>query len=330
MDFRTEISVKPSSFKIGLKDSILTIGSCFTESIGKKFDEHAFQMSINPFGTTYHPLSIHRLINYAIDVEYPPEHTYLVNNGVQLNYNFNSNLRSVNSADLKKEIKESIESCHDFIKQCQVIMITYGTAWLFERTDTGEGVANCHKMPASHFTRRLTPAEEIVSSFKEMHRSMLSINPDIRIILTVSPVRHTKDTFPLNSVSKAVLRVACHQLANEVKNVEYFPAFEIMMDDLRDYRFYGPDMIHPNEVAEDYIWKIFKASFIEEKDVQLMDQWSEMIRRINHRAFNPLTKEHIAFLNATLSKLNELSESFPTEKYIKDIEIQLQDIKKHK
>lgn len=329
MDFRTEISLKPSSFKIGLKDPILAIGSCFAESIGKKFGEHAFQISINPFGTVYHPLSIHRLINYATYLEYPAEHTYLVNNDIQLNYNFHSNLRSLNSVDLKKEIKEVISSSHYFIKQCKALIITYGTAWLFERNDTGEGVANCHKMPASLFTRRLTLPEEIVSSFKEMHRSILSVNPGIKTILTVSPVRHTKDTLPLNSVSKAVLRLACHQLASELNHVEYFPAFEIMMDDLRDYRFYGPDMIHPNEVAENYIWNIFKNSFIGGNDARLMDQWGETMRRINHRVFNPLSKEHIAFLTVTISKLKELSSSFPADKYIKELENQLEEIKKY-
>lgn len=329
MDFRTEISVNPSSFKIGLKDSILTIGSCFAESVGRKFSDYKFQTLVNPFGTTYHPLSIHRLLHYSIFQEFPREHSYLVNEDVCLNYDFHSSLRSLTTADLKRQITEAIAGCHFFIKQCKVLVITYGTAWLYERCDNGEAVANCHKMPGSMFRRRLASTEEIVHSFREILGDLQTINPGIKVVLTVSPVRHTKDTFPLNNVSKSVLRIACHQLATEIPCIEYFPAFEIMMDDLRDYRYYSEDMIHPNSVALDYIWNIFKKTYFEKNTLHLLAQWDEIRERLGHHAFNPNTKKHMQFLNITIQKLRELNIHLPVTEEILELESNLNKLKNH-
>src|SRR5436190_23586193 len=148
MQFRTELQVTPSDLKIDIKDPVLTIGSCFADSIGQRFQDCKFQALVNPLGTTYHPLAIHKILKYAAYQEYPSPHTYLENNGVHLNYDFHSSSSHLQREALQSQLQESIASLHFFLKKCRIILITYGTGWLFERSDTGEPVANCHKMPA--------------------------------------------------------------------------------------------------------------------------------------------------------------------------------------
>ncbi|NOT73779.1 MAG: GSCFA domain-containing protein [Cyclobacteriaceae bacterium] len=305
MDFRTELTPKHSR-KINLKDPILTLGSCFSQSIGKKFTDFKFQTSINPFGTTYHPYAIHKLLSLAAKQKSPDQDTFLVNNDTHYNYDFHSAIHGTSLPSLKENIHSIITSAHQYLKSCSVIILTYGTAWSYKRTDNGNPVANCHKMPSHLFNKELIDSNDICISFKETYEILKNINPSLRIILTVSPVRHVNDTLELNSVSKSILRVACHRLSTENRDVEYFPAFEIMMDDLRDYRFYKSDLIHPTETAENYIWEKFIESYFDEPTKNFLDQWSQIQKAIHHRPFLPAGSAHQKFLHQTLSKLEEL------------------------
>ena len=306
MKFRTEIQPDKSTTPIQLKDPILTIGSCFADAIGKKLQEYKFKILVNPTGATYNPHSIHTQLEYIIHNQPMQEHTFLANNEIHLNYNFNSKVSALDRSKLNEQINEVTGSMHYFLKDARWIIITYGTAWVYVRKDTGEIVANCHKQPAALFDKELFTQKKILDSFDEFHKSLKAFNPNLNIIVTVSPVRHIKDSLSLNSVSKSVLRVACYTLAEQYPDVTYFPAYEIMLDDLRDYRFFESDLIHPSREAEQYIWEKFITAYFDEPTLAFVNSWRGILDDLNHKPFHPSTQTHQAFLHRLLSKLESV------------------------
>lgn len=304
--FRTELKVGPSPSQIHLKNGIFTQGSCFSDAIGHRLASHKLDACVNPFGVIYNPESIHKVLTYAVFNEAVPEHTYLRNQELFLNYDFHSEFAALAKDALAARLLNTIGSTHYALTKSDWLLLTYGTAWVYARSKTGEIVANCHKLPSAMFTKSLLTEEAIVSSFNSFYNNLKRINPKIRIILTVSPVRHLKDTLELNSVSKAVLRVACHQIASQYEDTEYFPAYEMMVDDLRDYRFYKADMLHPSEEAEDYIWEKFMERYFSPELKDFIQQWKTILSAIRHKPFYPQTAGHQQFLRETLKKLEEL------------------------
>lgn len=321
--FRTTWVTKPSGTRISLADRILTVGSCFSDAIGSRFTANKFSCKNNPFGTIYNPHSIHKAIRYSIVNKPITENTFVQRDDVFLNYDFHSAFSSMNLIHLQEQLKAAVAEIHSFLCGTQWIMITYGTAWVYERRDTKEVVANCHKMPQALFTKSLLTQKKIIDSFEDMYAALKSINPDIRILLTVSPVRHVKETLELNGVSKSVLRVACHTLAEQHPDVQYFPAYEIMMDDLRDYRFYKPDMIHPTSVAEEYIWQKFGEQYFDDKLKSFLLSWREIQSALAHKPFHPKSSSHQQFLSETLKKLEELKKIVNVDKEIDEIKKQM-------
>ncbi len=317
--FRTELIPTPSDVKITLNTPLLTIGSCFSEFIGNKLNENKFQVLANPFGTVYNPISIHGLLDMTIKKRYPDSHSYLQHKETHFNYHFHSKFFSASQDPLARQIEESINVSHGFIRKTKVLILTYGTSFVFERSDTKEIVSNCHKMPSSKFNKRLLSVEEIVSSYQELHEQIKKNLAVEKIVLTVSPVRHIKDSLELNNVSKSVLRIACQKLVTLFSDVEYFPSFEIMMDDLRDYRFYKADMIHPTDSAEDYIWEKFSNAYFDVPALLFLKSWGEIRKALSHKAFYPEGHSHQAFLHQTLSKLEEIGSLVSVEEEIKQI-----------
>lgn len=304
--FRTVLNAGVSTHTISLSDKILTLGSCFADAIGSRLVRSKVQTLANPFGVLYNPHSIHRLLQYTVFNEPVPEHTFLKHQDIYLNYDFHSELSALQKETLQHTLRNMIGSTHHFLKDAQWLLITYGTAWVYERLDTGEVVANCHKQPANQFQKSLLAHDTIVQSFDTIYRALKEFNPDIRIILTVSPVRHIKDTLELNSVSKSILRVACHSLQQAYTDVDYYPAYEMQLDDLRDYRFYKADMIHPTEQAEDYIWEQFAARYFDGSLKSFIEKWKHIQQALAHKAFHPSSDAHQKFLKDTLKKLEEL------------------------
>ncbi len=203
---------------------------------------------------------------------------------------------------------ETIGATHYFIQEATTIILTYGTAWVYERTDTGQIVANCHKLPAANFTRSLYSQKKFIESFDVFYAALKKINPFVQIILTVSPVRHIRDTLEMNMVSKSVLRLGCHSITDAYPDVEYFPSYEIMLDDLRDYRFYKSDMIHPSDEAEEYIWEFFVDRYFDSASKDFFRQWKKILTAISHRPFHPSSESHQHFLKETLNALGELKQ----------------------
>jgi len=312
-----------STHTLGLSDQILTIGSCFADSIGSRLEQNKINCCVNPFGVLYNPLSIHKAIRYSIFQESAARHTYVQHEGICLNYDFHSEISALHQEELEKRITQTVGATHYALSNASFIILTYGTAWGYERTDTGEVVANCHKQPTHLFQKRLLSPKEIIRSFEELCVNLKKFNPRIRIILTVSPVRHLKDTLELNAVSKATLRLVCHTLQAQFDDVEYFPAYEIVTDDLRDYRFYKVDMIHPTEQAEDYIWEMFIQRYGDQSLKNFLKEWKSIQAAVHHRPFHPGTTAHQKFLRQTLQRLEELKSIVNVEEEITRLNAQL-------
>ena len=312
-NFRTVVSPGSAPQNMAISDRILTIGSCFADAIGGRMHSNRLRVLANPFGNLYNPLSIHKALRYALFNELPPTHTFLEREGVWLNYDFHSEVSDLNQHNLSAKLKDVAGTAHYHLAHAEWLLITYGTAWIYERKETGEVVANCHKMPNILFTKSLLSTQEITDSFGALYHELKKFNPSVKIILTLSPVRHIKDTLELNGVSKAVVRTACHAIAESFTDVTYFPAYEIMMDDLRDYRFYKADMIHPTDVAEDYIWEKFGEKYFSQDLKTFLSQWNEIRHAINHRPFHPTSVAHQSFLKETLKRLESLKEMVDVE-----------------
>jgi hypothetical protein len=281
----------------------LTTGSCFADAIGERLIRYKFSALANPFGATYNPLSIHQSLADAIKRVKISDGSFVKNDDAYFNYNYHSQWASTSIDELKTTLSNLNNTVAGFLQTATTIMITYGTAWVYNRRDTNEVVANCHKIPSTGFQKHLLTEEQILSSFEKFYGSLRSYNKICRIILTVSPVRHIKDTLELNSLSKAILRTACHKMANSFGQVEYFPAYEIMMDDLRDYRFYKSDMIHPTEDAENYIWQRFAERYFDDATQSFLKNWDNILSALNHKPFQPTSAQHQRFLKETLEKL---------------------------
>lgn len=321
-NFRTEVIPTPSALRISLTDSILTIGSCFSDAIGSRLISNKVTALVNPFGTIYNPHSIHKVIQYAVSESNVTENSLVQRQDVFLHYDFHSQLSSLDEHELKERLKSIISNTHSFLRSAKWLIITYGTAWVYELIQTNDIVANCHKMPKSLFNKFLMTQKEILGSFEAMYTGLKVLNPGIRIILTVSPVRHIKETLELNSVSKSILRVACHTLTQQHTDVQYFPAYELVLDDLRDYRFYKSDMIHPSDVAEEYIWQKFGEQYFSEELKAFLVKWKDIRSALNHRPFHPGSSAHRKFVDETIKRLQELKD-------VVNVDEEISSLKKH-
>ena len=321
--FRTAIQPGESNVKINLSDKILCIGSCFADMVGHKLEEHKFDVHVNPYGIIFNPDSIFNLLDYSIDNHFPGLHTYLKNQGVFYNYDLHSDFGSLDSGQLKEQIEQTIRSTNTRLSETNWLILTLGTAIIYQRVDNGETVANCHKMPSGLFNKRFLTEEEIEVRFEVLINKLKSLNEDVNIILTVSPVRHVKDGLELNTVSKSILRVACHHLTERYPQVTYFPGYEIMMDDLRDYRFYERDMIHPSEEAKDYIWEIFGKNYFSADVRAFTEEWKKIRKSLAHRPFHPQSENHQNFLKQLLMQLHTVNNSVDVSKEIEEVERQL-------
>lgn len=321
--FRTEITPQPSEEKINISSPILSIGSCFSDCMGQRFATHKFDVIANPFGTVYNPVSIFKLLEFSINKNYPKESSYVETQGLVSNFDFHSSFSAGQPEKVKTDIQNAVDRIHKHLKKCEWIIITFGTAFVYRRKDNKDIVANCHKVPAGRFTKELLTQKQIIESFEKVFEQLLTIQPDIKIIMTVSPVRHTKDTLEQNSVSKAILRVTCDTLEREYTNIQYFPSYEIMMDDLRDYRFYRTDMIHPTRDAEDYIWNKFSEAYFNQETRSFIEEWDKILKAIQHRPFNPASEGHQKFIKETIRHLKRLEKKVDIREELAQLQDQL-------
>ncbi len=321
--FRTPVVPQISPRKIVLNDRLFLIGSCFTENVGNKLSENKFDNLSNPFGVIYNPVSIFRLMEDALLEKPAREDLIIINQGVYRHYNFHSDISALDKEDLLSQIGEANKYSKIYLLQSKWILITLGTSMVYFHKKLNDIVSNCHKVPAKEFDKKRLHPDEIIESFDAFYQTLGSLNNDFNIILTLSPVRHIRDSFETNSLSKSILRYACGILSESYENVQYFPSFEIMMDDLRDYRFYDTDMLHPSASAVEYIWELFQQSYFSDDTRQFIEDWRKIRNALHHKPFFPDSKEHQKFLRSTIKKLKSFQEKVDITEELKLLEKQL-------
>ncbi len=312
MKLQTQIPLQLEQFNpISYHSKIILFGSCFAEHIGKKLEYFKFQNLQNPFGILFHPLAIETLITNAInEKEYFEEDIFFLNEQWHC-FDAHSRVSHVSKDEMLKALNDSIKLTQQHIYESTHIIITLGTSWVYRHIETETFVANCHKVPQKKFIKELLSVEEVSESLQAIVSLIKSVNPKSAIIFTVSPVRYLKDGFVENTQSKAHLIAAVHAVVEPRHLIHYFPSYEIMMDELRDYRFYDDDMLHPNVMAVNYIWEKFQKVWIEEKAAKTMDDIDMIQKGLLHRPFNPNAEAHQQFLQNLQLKKQEVKLQFP-------------------
>ncbi|WP_225901783.1 GSCFA domain-containing protein [Zobellia barbeyronii] len=313
---QTQIPLQKAQNQIDYESRLVLLGSCFSENIGQKFNYFKFRALQNPFGILFHPLAIENLVSRAVlQKEYTEDDVFYHNERWQC-YDAHSDLSSVSKEELLISLNNGIKNTVENLADATHISITLGTAWVYRNIETEAVVANCHKVPQKQFSKELLGIEEIVSSLTNIIAAVQSINPSVQFILTVSPVRHLKDGFVENQRSKAHLIAAIHEVV-EGSNLkaDYFPSYELQMDELRDYRFYKEDMVHPSQLAVDYIWEKFKLVWITEEAQKSMLQIDAIQKGLRHRPFHPDSEQHLKFLKSLELKMANVQKQFPFIEY---------------
>lgn len=314
MQFSTQIPIAISDNPIDYNSKIMSLGSCFAVNIGQKFDYFKFSNTTNPFGILFHPLALERFVTYALSGKQFTDADVFEQNGLWHCFDAHSDLSHTDKLVLLSNLNTACTSANAEIKQASHLIITLGTAWVYRYIKTCNLVANCHKVPQREFIKELLSVDAISQSLNSIITQVLQINPNAHIIFTVSPVRHIKDGYTENQWSKANLISALHDVLkteNYKQNTAYFPSYEIMMDELRDYRFYAEDMIHPSAVAIDYIWERFTTAYITPQAQETMKLADSIQKGLSHRPFNPDTPQHQQFLAKLNDKIIALQKQHP-------------------
>lgn len=316
MQFSTPIPIQKSNFPIDYNSKIVSLGSCFAVNIGEKFEYFKFQNSINPFGILFHPLALEKIISKAILNEKFGDDDVFFHNERWHSFDVHSDLSVADKELFLKTLNANLESLSANLSECSYVIITLGTSWVYRNIETDLVVANCHKVPQNNFKKELLSVEEIRNSLEKITATISSINEKAKIIFTISPVRHIKDGFVENQWSKANLITALHQIINHKSEIiNYFPSYEIMMDELRDYRFYAEDMIHPSQTAINYIWKRFSETYISDEALSTMQEIESIQKGLNHRSFNAESEQHLFFLAKLQQRISVLIREFPFMKF---------------
>lgn len=316
MIFQTQIPIKREDNNlISYHSKTLLIGSCFSENIGNKLAFYKFQTQQNPFGILFHPKAIENLISRAINSKFYTEKELVYNNERWHCFDAHSSLSASDKKTLLDNLNLALKNTKSYLENASHILITLGTSWVYRYLENDCIVANCHKIPQKKFSKDLLSVDEITSTLKKITSLIKSINKNANIIFTVSPVRHLKDGFVENNRSKAHLISAVHATVNSDMNSYYFPSYEIVVDELRDYRFYNEDMIHPNNIAINYIWEKFTATWFSEDSKPIMKDVETIQRGIAHRPFNEASEEHQKFLKNLQLKKAQLTKKLPFIKF---------------
>ncbi|GAB3509655.1 GSCFA domain-containing protein [Spirosoma knui] len=308
MQFHTDFTPEPLPHRIGLNSRIVTIGSCFAEVMGQRLASNKLNVLTNPFGTLFNPVSIAKLLTMALYGTAPDENRYVERDGVWFHYDFHSSLWANSRHELRDILVNRLGEVADAVRKADFLLLTLGSAVVYRHIETGKVVANCHKMPGFLFEKYLYQVEHLQDDMKRLLKTLHKANPKLKVIVTVSPVRHTRDTLPLNQVSKSTLRVIAHELTVWNEWVHYFPAYELMIDDLRDYRFYEADLIHPNAQAHAYIFEKFAENAFDDELRGFVAQWTQLSKSLLHQPlYGDSSTAYQQFLTKLISQLDILS-----------------------
>lgn len=317
MKFHLEFDIKKITTHIHHRHTLLLMGSCFTENIGEKLRRHKFTTLENPNGILFNPVSVAEAIHSYINNRQIAVTDVFQHNETWHSWKHHSRFSGITAEDCVAKINASTANAHAYLKQTDYLLITLGSAWVYTLTDQaaiaeeGSVAANNHKAPANWFARRLMTATETFEIINVMLQQLTLFNPRLHVIFTISPVRHLREGVIDNNRSKAVLIQAVHQLVEQTEQTCYFPAYELVIDDLRDYRFYAEDLVHPNYQATQYVWKKFTEACMNEETRSLMKEIAEINLACQHKPFNPSTTQHRHFLSSYQTKARLLKEKYP-------------------
>lgn len=312
MKLFTEVKVQSKEPKIDYYSEIFLIGSCFVNNIGEKLDYYQFQNYRNPFGIVFHPVAISKFLQRCAQGYIFSETDVLNFNDQWLSFQSHSETSKQSKEEIISFLNQEVSKAREFISKSTHIIITLGTAWVYEKIESGEMVMNCHKIPSNQFKKRILSASEIKKSYQEIIASIRKVNPNAEIIFTISPIRHIKDGLVENNRSKGLLISTLHEFLENVEGgVSYFPAYEIVMDELRDYRFYNEDLVHPSTTAIEIVWNKFLITWISQLSVKIMEDVEAVQKGLLHKPFNEDSKHYKAFKRDLENKINTLKMKFP-------------------
>ena len=309
--FQTKVDIPVSEVKIDYEDRIMTLGSCFAQNIGMKMQEIWFDTNINPFGVLYNPVSIMKSIELLLENKTFTEVDLFENRGLWQSFSHSTLFSDTKPEKCLVKINERYIPACGFLKETDFLLVTFGTAWVFEEEKTGNVVTNCHKLPAKNFVRRRLSIDEIVNDYSALISKLMQLFPKMKLIFSVSPIRHWKDGAHENNLSKSTLLLAINELKLKFSQVQYFPAYEIQMDELRDYRFYAADMLHPSDVAVDYIWKQFSETYFDEVTMKIKKEMEQLQADLSHRPLQPDSREFLLFQKNTEKKKIRINDEYP-------------------
>ncbi|TXE10414.1 GSCFA domain-containing protein [Gelidibacter salicanalis] len=311
MKLQTQIPLqKRSDNQIDYQSKVLLLGSCFVENIGDKLAYYKFQSTQNPFGVLFHPKAIEKLVVSALQEKKYLEDDVFFHNEQWHCYDAHSQLSNSSKTEILRQLHTQLKLAKQKLATASHVVITLGTAWVYTQKATDMPVANCHKVPQANFQKSLLSVADIIVSLQTTCRAITAINPTATIIFTVSPIRHIKDGYVENMRSKAHLIAAVHDIVEDASNMWYFPSYEIMMDELRDYRFYAEDMLHPNTTAIKYIWEKFQNVWMSEATLTIMLEVESIQKGLEHRPFNPDSERHLNFLRHLQLRIDILEARF--------------------
>lgn len=309
MKFSLDFSLPAYPVRLSYREPVLLVGSCFAEHIGACLQQHRFDVITNPNGIVFNPISMAtQIASYLSEKKYE-EADLFHHNGLWHSWHHHGSFAGMEVNDTLALINDARLAASAQLKHAGWVMLTFGSAWVYERKETGEVVANCHKVPSQHFNKRLLSVEEIVSAYDELLKQ--EIFADKKVMISISPVRYVRDGMIENNLGKAVLLQAAHALVQQHENVFYFPAYEIVIDELRDYRFFDKDLVHPNTLAIEYVWERFAAGAMDEQTQAFVKEVGVLHSALQHRPLHPGTDAYAKFKEQTAARLKQLQEKYP-------------------
>ena len=310
MNFRTPVERPERKVDMLHSDRLLVLGSCFAENIGNLLKENKFRCDVNPFGVLYNPLSIAKALLQILEGKVYETDDLFESKGMWHSWMHHSSFSSdISADDCLSRINDRLKSASEELPQIDWLVMTWGTSYVYKYED--EVVGNCHKQPETFFKRQHVPVEMIVCEWTNILRRLKERNPNLKVLFTVSPIRHAKDGMHGNQLSKATLLLAIDELCRKNDNCYYFPSYEILLDELRDYRFYADDMIHPSTLAINYIWECFVETYFGKETKRILGEWHEIKNALRHRPFKPSSETYQKFLCQIMLRINRMKENLP-------------------
>lgn len=311
MDFRTIVPIEPATHKINHTHQLMILGSCFAENIGERLHVACFRVDVNPFGIQYNPLSLAGGLLRMREQDFFCEKELFFANNRWNSFMHHSRFSATERNVCLKNINDRLVLSSENLRRADFLLITFGTAWVYELKETGEVVSNCHKLPENQFVRRRLTVDEIVKEYNLLIEDLSRKNPAMRIIFSLSPIRHWRDGAYGNSLSKSILLLAIDELCARFECVEYFPSYELVLDELRDYRFYADDMLHPSSLAIDYIWQRFGNRYFSDNTKQTSLDMQKLSKALAHRPFCTEGEAYETFCRKIDLQINALKEKYP-------------------